>query len=137
MIWKIWKISVLVIITPKDTSSSSAAATLYTCTICIYYHCLAFSLVICPFYFHIIFNNGFHLWCFRLCCVVLQGWYSYFSKSQMNEMVKLIPTCIFSSKKKTINYTQRYLLLLRRRHPLYMYNLYIHCFSELRRIILE
>ena len=30
MIWKIWKISVLVIITPKETSSSSAASTAAT-----------------------------------------------------------------------------------------------------------
>jgi hypothetical protein len=43
MIWKIWKISVLVIITPKETSSSSsaAAATLLLLTLYMYIHCFS------------------------------------------------------------------------------------------------
>jgi hypothetical protein len=40
MIWKIWKISVLVIITPKETSSS-AAATLLLLTLYMYIHCFS------------------------------------------------------------------------------------------------
>ena len=65
-----------------------------------YYHFLALSLVIFPlFYFHnyiIYFNNRFHLRCFRICCVVLQGCPR--SHCEMNEMVNLIPTCIVSNK---------------------------------------
>jgi hypothetical protein len=41
MIWKIWKISVLVIITPKETSSSAAAATLLLLTLYMYIHCFS------------------------------------------------------------------------------------------------
>ena len=38
MIWKIWKISVLVIITPKETSSAAAAALL---PLYMYIHCFS------------------------------------------------------------------------------------------------
>ena len=53
-----------------------------------------------PFYFPN-YNSGFHLRCFRICCVVLQGCLRFhcgISKSQMNEMVNLIPTCIVTNK---------------------------------------
>ena len=40
MIWKIWKISVVVIITPKETTSTSAA-TLLLLPLCMYIHCFS------------------------------------------------------------------------------------------------
>jgi hypothetical protein len=73
------------------------------------------ALVICPFpailfsYFIIYFNNGFHLQCFRI--------YSLCTPSSL-------------SRPRSLAAAAAALLLL----PLYMY---IQCFSELRRIILE
>jgi hypothetical protein len=51
------------------------------------------ALVICPCYFHVICKYIY---------VVLYSKDGIF-KSQMNEMVNLIPTCIVSNKKKTIS----------------------------------
>ena len=90
------------------------------------------ALVICPFpailfsYFIIYFNNGFHLQCFRIYSLCTPSSLSRprshcgdtnWPKSQMNEMVNLIPTCIVSSKKKN----SRMILLNSEKHCIYMY----------------
>ena len=72
-----------------------------------YYRFLALSLVFCPFPAILlapsIITQKFILFGYvRGCCVVLQGCprsHCGISKSQMNEMVNLIPTCIVSIKK--------------------------------------
>ena len=71
------------------------------------YRFLALSLVICPFPTILlapsIITQKFVVFGYvRGCCVVLQGCprsHYGISKSQMNEMVNLIPTCIVSNKK--------------------------------------
>ena len=72
-----------------------------------YYRFLALSLVICPFPAILlassIITQKFVVCRYvRGCCVILQDCprsHCGISKSQMNEMVNLIPTCIISNKK--------------------------------------